>query len=218
MRILTVNPSEPREDRLSEAAAVLESGGLVGLPTETFYGIAADIAAPAALARINALKAKAEHSPLLVLLSETSQAEQVSGPFPERFLTLAAQFWPGPLTLVIPAAPSLAREVTGGGATVAVRVPGLALPRRLARILARPITGVSANSHGVAPCRTAAEVHRTFPEGLEMILDGGPTAGGAASTILDLSGERPLILREGLIPGSSLEPLLPDLMLGPARL
>jgi L-threonylcarbamoyladenylate synthase len=94
---------------------------------------------------------------------------------------------------------------------VAVRVPGLALPRHLARALGRPITGVSANLHQQRPCRTAADVAGIFPEGVAVILDGGPTQGGAPSTIVDLTGERPSVLREGILPSSSLAPFLPDL-------
>ena len=104
------------------------------------------------------------------------------------------------------------REVSGGRGTVAVRVPGLALPRRLARALGRPITGISANLHGLPPCRTARDVADAFPEGIAMILDGGTTQGGAPSTIVDLTGERPKLLREGVLPSFSLKPFLPDLI------
>jgi L-threonylcarbamoyladenylate synthase len=120
-------------------------------------------------------------------------------------------FWPGPLTLVVPASPGVCDEITGGLGTVAVRVPGLALPRRLARELGRPITGVSANLVGHPPCRTAADVARVFPEGVDLILDGGPTPGGAPSTILDLTTDRPTLLREGILPRSALATYLPDL-------
>ena len=94
------------------------------------------------------------------------------------FDELAAMFWPGPLTLVVPAAADLPREVSGGAGTVAVRVPGLALPRRLAAALGRPISGVSANVHGEAPCRTAAGVADVFLDGVDLILDGGTTTAG----------------------------------------
>jgi L-threonylcarbamoyladenylate synthase len=112
------------------------------------------------------------------------------------------------LTLVVPAAARVPIEVTGGRGSVAVRVPGLALPRRLAAALGRPISGVSANRTTRMPCRTAGEVAGAFAEGLGMILDGGPAHGGAPSTILDLCASPPRVLREGLIPLSALRPFL----------
>ena len=111
---------------------------------------------------------------------------------------------------MVHAADSVPVEITGGGATVGLRVPGLALPRQLARSLGRPITGISANLHGQPAGRSAAEVARSFPEGLDLILDGGPTPAGAPSTIVDLTGERPALIRRGVIPTSSLEPFLEE--------
>jgi L-threonylcarbamoyladenylate synthase len=111
----------------------------------------------------------------------------------------------------VPAAPSLPVDVSGQRGTVAVRVPGMPLPRRLAAALGRPITGVSANLHASPPCRTARDVADQFPTGLDVILDGGPSPGGQPSTILDLTGSQPTILRHGLLPASALEPFLSDL-------
>ncbi len=206
VRVVAINPDEPREDRLDEALASLSAGGVVALPTETFYGLAVDAGSVEALSRVNRLKGKDAGSAVLLLLSDRSQAGQVAGQLPALFEQLAQKFWPGPLTLVVPASPRLAREVTGGRGTVALRVPGLGLPRRLAALLGRPISGVSANLHGEPPCRTAGCVARAFPEGVDVVLDGGPAAGGAPSTVLDISGSRPRILREGLLPASVLLP------------
>jgi tRNA threonylcarbamoyl adenosine modification protein (Sua5/YciO/YrdC/YwlC family) len=213
MRVVTVNPTHPREDRLAEAVEAIEAGGVLALPTETFYGLACDAFNVDALTRINRLKGKASDSPNLLLISDPGQVEAVSDSVPGRFHELAELFWPGPLTLVVTAAGHVPVEVTGGGGKVAVRVPGLALPRRIARALGRPITGPSANLHGHPACRTALEVAETFGEELEMILDGGSTAAGKPSTILDLTGSVPRILREGILPASSLEPFLPELQI-----
>jgi L-threonylcarbamoyladenylate synthase len=211
LRVLTVNPTDPREDRLAEAVTTLEAGGLVALPTETLYGLAADAFNTEAVLRINRIKEKSTGAPILLLMADPSQVDAVATHVPHRFHELTQLFWPGPLTLVIPATDQVPRAVTGGTGTVAVRVPGLALPRRLARALGRPITGPSANLHGQPPCRTALEVAAAFGEALDMVLDGGPTAAGKASTILDLTGAEPRILREGLLPASSLQPFLPEL-------
>jgi L-threonylcarbamoyladenylate synthase len=210
-RVLHVDPTSPREERLRTAAGVLEAGEVVALPTETFYGLAVDAFAPAAVRRLNDLKRKPADSPALLLVSSSEQVGQVARDLPENFHKLAAAFWPGPLTLVVVASDRLPREVSGGRGTVGVRVPGLNLPRRLAECLGRPITGVSANLHGEAPCRTAAEVARALPEGIAMILDGGPSPGGAVSTVLDLSGTTPRLVRAGAVPVTALTPFVPHI-------
>jgi L-threonylcarbamoyladenylate synthase len=157
---------------------------------------------------VNQLKNKPPGSPIMLLLAATGQVSQVADHLPSLFEPLAQRFWPGPLTLVIPSAAGLPEEVGGSRGTVAVRVPGLALPRRIAARLGRPISGVSANRHGDSPCRSASDVARTFSNELEMILDGGTTASGAPSTMLDLTGPRPRVLREGVLPVFSLRPFL----------
>lgn len=210
LRVLAVNPAAPREDKLAQAVELLAAGGVIALATDTVYGLAADASNLPALRRLNRLKNKVGESPILLLLADPEQARLVSGDLPAAYAPLVHRFWPGPLTLVIPASPDLPPEITGGRDTVAVRVPGLALPRQLAAGLGRPIGGVSANLTGRPPCRTAAEVARSFPEGLEMILDGGATPGGVASTILDLCRTPPRVLREGLLPLTALRPFLKD--------
>jgi L-threonylcarbamoyladenylate synthase len=211
LRVLAVNPTEPRDDRVAVAAGVLAEGGVVALPTETFYGLAVDPFDTDALARLNRLKRKPEGSPFLLLVEGPAQVERIAARLPDLYLGVVERFWPGPLTVVLPAAEGVPSEVSGGRGTVAVRTPGLSLPRRLAGRLGRPITGVSANIFGEPPCRTATDVAVCFGEEIELILDGGPTPGGAPSTILDLSGPRPRVLREGLVPRTALEPHLPGL-------
>lgn len=210
-QVLLSSPDEPREDRLSSAATVLTRGGVVAVPTETFYGLAVDPLDPGAVRRLLSLKGKPERSPILLLLAGAGQVEDVASDLPAPFFSLAERFWPGPLTIVVRAASSLPVEITAGTGTVGIRVPGLALARKLAEALGRPITGTSANVHGSAPCRTATEVVRAFPEGIDLVLDGGPTAGGAPSTVLDLSGATPRIVRQGAVPIVALRPFLPEL-------
>jgi L-threonylcarbamoyladenylate synthase len=212
VRVVTVDPSQPREDRLQEAVKVLEGGGAVAMPTETVYGLSVDAFSAVALRGLNRLKGKPEDSPILLLLSGPEQVSAVAGVVPPLFDELVGLYWPGPLTLVVPAAEALPREVGGGRATVAVRVPGLALPRRIAAALGRPVTGVSANLHGQPACRTAVDVADQFPGGVELILDGGPAPGGLPSTIVDLTDTPPRVLREGLVPVTSLRAFLPELL------
>jgi L-threonylcarbamoyladenylate synthase len=207
-RVLAVSPEQPRGDRIREAIDTMRAGGIVAIPTETFYGLATDAFLPEALLRVNRLKGKTSDSPILLLLADRGQVGQVARDLPDAFDSLAERFWPGPLTMVVHAAPSLPPEISGGRGTVGVRVPGLALPRLLAEGLGRPITGVSANAHGKPPSRNAEDVVRSIPEGLDLVLDGGPCPGGAPSTVLDLSSGAPRILRQGIVPLSALEPFL----------
>lgn len=210
-RVLHVDPASPREERVRLAVESLEAGGVLAIPTETFYGLAADPRGEMAARRLNELKRKPEDSPVLLLMASIEQAPEVASSLPAVFHKLAAAFWPGPLTLVVRAAPGLPHAISGGRGTVGIRVPGLALPRRIAERLGRPITGVSANLHGRPACRTAAEVHQSFPHGLAMILDGGPAPGGAASTILDVTGPHPVLVRPGAVPIEALLPFVPAL-------
>lgn len=209
-RIVLIDPARPRDERVAPAVEVLRDGGIVAVPTETFYGLAADSGHADAVVRVNRLKGKPDDSPCLLLIADVGQAAEVAVDLPESFFVLSRRFWPGPLTLVVPARPDLPVSLTGGRGRVAVRVPGLPLPRRLARELGRPITGVSANLHEQLPCRTAADVARVFPEGLQVILDGGPAPGGLPSTVLDLCETPPRVLREGAIPRAPLRNLFPD--------
>ncbi len=212
-RVILVDPVRPRQERLAPAVRALREGALVALPTETFYGLAVDSGNLGAIEQVNVLKRKPTNSPCLLLISSVEQAAAVACRLPSSFETMAARFWPGPLTLVVPARAGLPEALTGGRGRVALRVPGLQLPRRLAEELGRPITGVSANLHGEPPCRTAADVARAFPGGLAMILDGGPAPGGLSSTILDLCETPPRVLREGAIPVPVLRRLSPALQL-----
>jgi len=209
VRVVSVDPANPRASSLDAAVETLHAGGSVALPTETFYGLACDGLDGDALARINRLKGKPAGEPILLLLADIGQVEQIASELPPTFNALAERFWPGPLTLVVPARSGLPAEVGGAGGTVAVRVPGLALPRLLARRLGRPISGPSANRSGEPPCRSAAAVAEIFGDEVDLVLDGGPTAGGAPSTIVDLTGDLPRVLRDGLTPAAALGPFLP---------
>jgi L-threonylcarbamoyladenylate synthase len=216
LRVVPVHAEAPTGPQIEEAVQALETGRVIALPTETFYGLAADGLDGAALVAVNRLKGKPDGSPVLLLLSDADQVAGVARELPESFEPLARRFWPGPLTLVLRACSSLPRAAAGGGlGTVAVRVPGLGLPRRLAAALGRPISGPSANRHGQAPPTTAAQVREAFPQGLELLLDGGPTAGTAPSTILDLTGPRPRLLREGALSSAALGEFLGGGAIGP---
>ena len=207
-RTIAVSPESPRADRLETAARVLEQGGIVALPTETFYGLAVDAFCVEAVARLNGLKGKESDTPILLLVADADQAADVADTTHPGFAALNRRFWPGPLTIVLPARENLPAVIHGGRGTVALRMSGLELPRALAARLGRPITGISANLTGTPPARTAAGVALAFPGSLDLILDGGHTPGGAPSTIIDLTREPPTVLREGALPSCTLDAFL----------
>lgn len=183
---------------LARAAAVLAAGGLVVFPTDTLYGLAADPRQEAAVLRIFEVKGRREGVALPLVAGTTAQAEE-AGRFDARGRALAAAFWPGPLSIVVPAAPRLARAVVAADGTVAVRVPAHDAARGLAAALGFAVTATSANRSGAPPATTAAEAADGLP-GIDLVLDGGPSPGGPPSTIVRLDAGGPVLLRAGAVP------------------
>ena len=195
----TRNPSVTVSDHIAAGVAVLRDGGIVAYPTDTVYGLGADIECLAAVRRIIELKGRSMDMGLPLLLSDTEDLEQVGGELTETAWLLARRFWPGPLTLVVQRTKLVPDVVTGGRDTVAVRVPDHPVPRALAHSLGRPITGTSANVSGRSPNATAEQVRQQLGAAVDMIVEGGPHPGGQESTILDVSGAVPRILRRGAV-------------------
>lgn len=196
--VLAVDPERPDPGVLSRAAGVLEAGGLVAFPTETFYGLGASALDAGAVRRVFAVKGRPESRPLLVLVDGEAAAERIAEAG-ARARAMMARYWPGPLTLVLHARPIVPVEVTAGTGTVGIRVPAHAVARGLARALGRPVTAPSANPTGAPPPTTAAEVLRYFDGQIALILDAGPTPGGLPSTILDATVDPPRVLRAGAV-------------------
>jgi L-threonylcarbamoyladenylate synthase len=204
-RVLHSPGEHPNPRFVQRAAEVLRAGGLVAFPTETVYGLGADATNPRAVERIYQAKGRPSRNPLIVHLGSADQARDWVTAWPPFAERLAQVFWPGPLTLVLPKSPRLPDIVTGGGATVGVRVPAHATARALLAAAGVPIAAPSANrSNRLSPTR-AEHVLRDMMGRIEMILDGGPTLGGLESTVLDLTGTSPTLLRPGLITQRALE-------------
>jgi L-threonylcarbamoyladenylate synthase len=202
--VLPVNAAEPEAAVIARAAAVLRAGGLVAFPTETVYGLGANALDAAAVGRIFEAKGRPANNPLIVHVAETAEALQVAA-WPETAARLAARFWPGPLTLVLPRRDVVPRAVTAGGPTVAVRVPAHPVARALIRAAGVPVAAPSANrSAQLSPTR-AAHVLSALAGRIEMLLDGGPTAGGLESTVLDVTCTPPRLLRPGLVAPGEIE-------------
>jgi L-threonylcarbamoyladenylate synthase len=184
----------------AEAIALLRAGGIVAVPTDTVYGIAADMALPDAIERLFAAKQRPPEKAVAVLLADAAQADEL-GVLTPSAAVLAQRFWPGGMTLVLPVRPEarLPRVLAGGAPTIGVRVPDHPTPRALAAVLG-PLPTTSANRSGEADARDAQEILERLGDSLALVLDGGPIRGGPASTVVDCTLEWPSILREGAIP------------------
>ena len=193
---------------LSAAVRCLRKGGVVAIPTETLYGLAADALNRDAIERVFAIKERPEGLALPVLLADFEQLSSVVGDVPQPAKILAEAYWPGPLTLVLRRADGLPPRLTAGGPTVAVRVPAHPIPRELAQLLGRPITGTSANISGAPDPRTLDALRAQVGDRVDYLISSGPVPAGTASTIVDLTGETPRLLREGVIPFENIAALL----------
>ncbi|PYM78107.1 MAG: threonylcarbamoyl-AMP synthase [Candidatus Rokuibacteriota bacterium] len=197
-RVVQVDPMAPAPAGLRAAADVLRAGGAVAFPTETFYGLAAAALDPASVKRIFALKGRPDSRPLLVLVDSVAMAETVAH-VADPARALMDRYWPGALTLVLPARTIVPSDVTAGTGTLGVRISSHPVAHGLVRMLGEPVTAPSANPSGLEPPTTAAAVVAYFAGGLDLVLDGGPTAGGAPSTVLDMTVEPPKIIRQGAV-------------------
>ena len=203
---------------IERAAAVIRRGGLVAFPTETVYGLGADATNAEAVGRIFAAKRRPASDPLIVHLADAAELPTVS-PAPNRLAReLGARFWPGPLTLVLPRGPAIPAVVSAGLATVAVRVPDHAVALALLRAAQTPIAAPSANMFSRPSPTLAAHVLEDLDGRIDLLLDGGPTPIGVESTVLDLTGPVPTVLRPGGAPLEALEAVLPEVAFHPRHL
>jgi len=189
---------------IEQAISLLSQGDVIGLPTETVYGLAADATNVAAVARIFQIKGRPSDHPLILHLGDASWLDDWASEVPERARLLAEKFWPGPLTLVLEKSARVSDAVTGGLQTVALRVPGHPVALELLRSFGRPLAAPSANRFGSVSPTTRQHVLDDLGDDIELVLEGGPCAVGLESTIVDLSGAAPRLLRPG---GISLEEL-----------
>ncbi len=194
---------------VAEAARLLRAGGLVAFPTETVYGLGGDATDPAAVARIFAAKGRPRFNPLIAHVPGTVEAE-AEGVFNDAARALAGAFWPGPLTLVVPAAPgcTVCDLARAGLDSVALRVPGSALARTLLAAVGWPVAGPSANRSGHVSPSTAAHVQADLAGRIEAVLDGGPAAVGVESTVVACLGGAPRLLRPGAVTRAMIREIL----------
>jgi L-threonylcarbamoyladenylate synthase len=199
--ILRMHPDEPEPERVEYVVSCLRSGKVVGMPTDTFYGLAVDPVNLRAVERIYEIKSRLKHKPLSLLIGNVSQAYELARDLGTNFDRLAEKFWPGPLTLIVKASSRLPLRVTANTGNVALRIPDAVIPRTIAHSFGLPITATSANLQGAPECTYAACVRDQIGDRIPLIVDGGPTGRSLPTTIVDLSGgeNRWQILREGAI-------------------
>ena len=184
-------------DTVSIAADILKNGGLVALPTETVYGLGADGLNPAAVRKIFEAKGRPQDNPLILHIASASELDSLCHPVPEAARELARRFWPGPLTMVLPCRSHIPRETTAGLDTVAVRCPACDVTRAIIETAGVPVAAPSANRSGKPSTTTAAHVLHDMDGRIDAVVDGGPCRVGVESTIVDLTGNRPRLLRPG---------------------
>ena len=189
----------------AQAAAIIARGGVVAFRTDTFYGLGADPFNRHAVLRIRQLKSREENKPILILIADASDVDRFIAERSALFDRVCQRYWPGPLTLVGKAQLELPRELTAGTGTIGVRLPDDADVRDLLRACGGALTATSANLSAQPPARTAQEVESYFPTGIDLIIDGGAATVSQPSTVLDLSGEEPRLIREGAIKLANLE-------------
>lgn len=201
------------------AASVLKRGGVIGLPTETVYGLAADATNVEAVTRVFTTKGRPTGHPLIVHVADLETARSWASEWPDSADALGARFWPGPLTLVVPRAPHVLDVVTGGRHTVAIRVPAHPLARLLLQEFGGGVVAPSANLFGRVSPTTAAHVTADLGSAVDYVLDGGSSEIGVESTIVDCSVNPPQVLRPGAITDDDVEAVVGSLapVSGPSR-
>ena len=191
--------------QIEQGIAILKRGGIVAYPTDTVYGLGASASLPQAVQRIYKVKERPQNMPLPLLLADTSQVTKFAESVPVVAWDLIRRFMPGALTIVLPKSSLVPDFITAGGITIAIRIPAHPVPVALVEGLGTPIVGTSANLSGRPSPLTAEEVYSQLGDRVDLIIDGGRCPGGKESTIVDVTGETPVMLREGAISREELE-------------
>ncbi|MDQ0285031.1 L-threonylcarbamoyladenylate synthase [Desulfofundulus luciae] len=210
-----VDPARPDPGIMARAGLILRQGGLVAFPTETVYGLGANALDALAVVRIFEAKGRPQDNPLIVHVADRETVNRLARRVPAGAGRLMDVFWPGPLTLVLPAAPVVPRQVTAGLDSVGIRMPGHPVALALIAAAGVPVAAPSANLSGRPSPTTAGHVLQDLDGRIEAILDGGPAGVGLESTVLDLTGDVPVILRPGGITREELEKVIGEVRVDP---
>ncbi len=205
---ITINGNSPDARALELASEAILQGKVIAIPTDTYYALAADPFNLHAVDQIFQTKGRLSWKPLLLLIDTVEQVEAIAQNIPDLFYQVAEEFWPGPLTIVLPARKNVPLKVTGGTGTVGVRIPSCPFARMLSNALDIPLIGTSANLSNHPACSSAIEVLEQLEGRIELVIDGGDSPAKTASTLLDLTQAPPRLLREGAISAEQLKKYL----------
>lgn len=198
-RIVKIDSEGSFRKGLDEAARIISEGGILSFPTESFYGLGVDATNPDAIGRLFRIKKRDPDLPILILISSLRKLPKYVASIPPRAKRMGEKFWPGGLTMVFQSSPTLPLVLTGSKGKVAIRISSHPLANALSRAVNVPITGTSANISRRPPCIMADQVVECLGDDLDLILDGGITQGKYPSTILDVTSDPPIVIREGII-------------------
>jgi len=208
VEVVKISPESPDSSVIEYAADLILRGRVVGVPTDTFYGLSADPFNLAAVERVYKIKGRPETKALPILVGSIEQAVNLARELPDNFLRLAQKFWPGALTLVVEATHRIPFKVTGNTGRVALRWANAKVTTEIIERVGGPITGTSANLSGSPACTNAEELVRQLGDRLDYILDSGETGGTLASTIVRLEGDEWMVVRDGAIPMEEIQRIL----------
>jgi L-threonylcarbamoyladenylate synthase len=206
--LIHVDPIHPQAELISQAARILHAGGLVAFPTETVYGLGANAFEANAVEKIFKVKRRPSHNPLIVHVHGVEAAQRLVRTWPVIAEKLGNAFWPGPLTLVLPKRQEVPDIVTAGVDSVALRVPAHPVALAMLELSRLPVAAPSANRSTQLSPTTAQHVEKSLGDDVDLILDGGATILGIESTVIDLSGKRPMLLRPGIISCEELQSII----------
>lgn len=207
-KIIKIDPGKPDPEKIDEAVAILKNGGVIGFPTETFYGLGTDARNEAAIANIFAVKGRDFNNPILVVIGDPGHVDLFADDIPAQARALMRRFWPGPVTILFRASAAVSQKLTAGSGKIGIRLTSHPIARELSRKLGGPLTATSANLSGAPECSTAAEVLAQLEGKMDGIVDGGITPGGKGSTIVDATVSPVTVLREGVIPAALIQETL----------
>ncbi len=199
VRIISVNPLNPARSEIAEAVRILRAGGIVAYPTETFYGLAVDSGNEAAIEKIFVAKGRDEKAPISLIIAIESQLAPLVKTIPATARRLAERFWPGGITMLFEASPTLSKRLLAGTGKIGIRLSNNVVASLLARELGSAVTATSANKSGEKECVTAHEVSEALGDHIDAVIDGGATPGPPGTTIVDATVDPPRVLREGTV-------------------
>ena len=198
-KIHKINPTNPDPDIIQAAADIIRNGGVIAFPTRCLYGLGADAFNPEAVERIFKIKQRPAENPILILIDDPKRLERLVAHISDAAKVILEHFWPGRVTLVFDASAEVPDYLTAGTGKIGIRLAGHPVAAALARAIQSPITGTSANLSGQPGCHQIEDLQPGVAEHLDLILNAGPLKGGNGSTVVDMTGEIPRVLREGVV-------------------